>query len=200
MKEHCIITISRQYGSGGRQIGRALAEKRNIAYYDKEIMEQTAIDLGLAPDFFQDDNLTHAGLYSLGIGHGSWKHLSELSLNAAMLERACALVENIADKEDAVIVGRCADWMLKERKNVLKVYVCAALPDRIARAVEYGIPEKKARHFIQETDARRAAFYEYNTSCRWGDPALFDLVIDTSKMSLEEAVDRIEEHIHKKEA
>jgi cytidylate kinase len=90
--------------------------------------------------------------------------------------------------------------MLKERNNVLKVYVCAALPDRIARAVEYGIPEKKARHFIQETDARRAAFYEYNTSCRWGDPALFDLVIDTSKMSLEEAVDRIEEHIHKKEA
>ena len=185
MKKHVIITISRKYGSYGREIGRQLAEYLDIGYYDKEIMEMIAKEVGISPDFFTDENLNGEGFYSLS------KHLrfgvtslSELSMNAAVFDKAKEMIKDIAKRENAVIVGRCANYILENDSDCISVYCYSDEEDRFKRVVEeYKIPEKDAKKKITEMDQKRASFYEYHTQKKWGNPQDFDIAINTSRVS-----------------
>lgn len=189
MEKKPVITVSRQFGSCGREIGRQTAEMLDIGYYDKEIMERIACDMQISPDFFQDDNLNQMGIYQVGYSGFGIGRLTSLSVNADLVKRAASLIQEIAKRESAVFVGRCADFFLQDHPGLITVYICSDLKDRIERVKqEFQLSEKKARRLIQDMDQRRGAFHEFVTGRPFGDLGRFDLVINTSHMSIEEAV------------
>lgn len=193
MKKTITITISRQFGSNGREIGRKLAEYLDIGYYNKEIMEKIAKDMGVSSDFFNEDNQNEEGLYSISNrklrGFGS---IAELSVNSQAFDRATDLICGIAKRESSVIVGRCADYILKDNPDTISVFCFSNLEERIRFSInEYNVPVKQAKKIVQEKDTKRARFYEFHTNQKWGDAKNYTLLINTSKMSTDEVVETI---------
>ncbi len=175
-----IITISRQFGSNGQEIGRQLAEYLDIGYYNKEIMRKIAADLHIDPKFFSEGNRNESGLYAVS-GFTSWSKMTELSINSQIFEKASTFIQEIAKRESAVIVGRCADYILKENEDCISVFCYSDLEDRIRWSIdEYHASVKKARKIVLEQDQKRANFYEFYTNRHWGDAKNYDLMINTS--------------------
>ena len=193
MKKTITITISRQFGSNGREIGRKLAEYLDIGYYNKEIMEKIAKDMGVSSDFFNEDNQNEDGLYSISNRKlRSFGSIAELSVNSQVFERATDLICGIAQRESSVIVGRCADYILKDNPDTISVFCFSDLEERIRFSInEYDVPAKQAKKIVQEKDMKRARFYEYHTNQKWGDAKNYSLLINTSKMSTDEVVEII---------
>ena len=193
MKKTITITISRQFGSNGREIGRKLAEYLDIGYYNKEIMEKIAKDMGVSSDFFNEDNQNEDGLYSISNRKlRSFGSIAELSVNSQVFERATDLICGIAQRESSVIVGRCADYILKDNPDTISVFCFSDLEERIRFSInEYDVPAKKAKKIVQEKDMKRARFYEFHTNQKWGDAKNYSLLINTSKMSTDEVVEII---------
>lgn len=193
MKKTITITISRQFGSNGREIGRKLAEYLDIGYYNKEIMEKIAKDMGVSSDFFNEDNQNEDGLYSISNRKlRSFGSIAELSVNSQVFERATDLICGIAQRESSVIVGRCADYILKDNPDTISVFCFSDLEERIRFSIsEYDVPAKKAKKIVQEKDMKRARFYEFHTNQKWGDAKNYSLLINTSKMSTDEVVETI---------
>ncbi|MCI6378919.1 MULTISPECIES: AAA family ATPase [Faecalicoccus] len=188
MNKHVIITISRQFGSNGREIGRQLAEYLDIGYYNKEIMELIANDFGINPDFFREENRNEQGLFSVA-GRHKISAITELSINSEVYEKACELIQGISQRESAVIVGRCADYILKDHPNTIKLFIYSDLETRINWSIsEYKVPARKARKFVHDKDERRAGFYEFYTGQKWGASSNYDMMINTSYMNREEIV------------
>lgn len=186
-----IITISRQFGSNGQEIGRQLAEYLDIGYYNKEIMRKIAADLHIDPKFFSEGNRNESGLYAVS-GFTSWSKMTELSINSQIFEKASTFIQEIAKRESAVIVGRCADYILKENEDCISVFCYSDLEDRIRWSIdEYHAPVKKARKIVLEQDQKRANFYEFYTNRHWGDAKNYDLMINTSRLSTKEVVELI---------
>lgn len=193
MKKTITITISRQFGSNGREIGRKLAEYLDIGYYNKEIMEKVAKDMGVSSDFFNEDNQNEDGLYSISNRKlRSFGSIAELSVNSQVFERATDLICGIAQRESSVIVGRCADYILKDNPDTISVFCFSDLEERIRFSInEYNVPAKQAKKIVQEKDMKRARFYEFHTNQKWGDAKNYSLLINTSKMSTDEVVETI---------
>lgn len=193
MKKTITITISRQFGSNGREIGRKLAEYLDIGYYNKEIMEKIAKDMGVSSDFFNEDNQNEDGLYSISNRKlRSFGSIAELSVNSQVFERATDLICGIAQRESSVIVGRCADYILKDNPDTISVFCFSDFEERIRFSInEYDVPAKKAKKIVQEKDMKRARFYEFHTNQKWGDAKNYSLLINTSKMSTDEVVETI---------
>lgn len=193
MKKTITITISRQFGSNGREIGRKLAEYLDIGYYNKEIMEKVAKDMGVSSDFFNEDNQNEDGLYSISNRKlRSFGSIAELSVNSQVFERATDLICGIAQRESSVIVGRCADYILKDNPDTISVFCFSNLEERIRFSInEYDVPAKQAKKIVQEKDMKRARFYEFHTNQKWGDAKNYSLLINTSKMSTDEVVEII---------
>lgn len=189
MKKTITITISRQFGSNGREIGRKLAEYLDIGYYNKEIMEKIAKDMGVSSDFFNEDNQNEDGLYSISNRKlRSFGSIAELSVNSQVFERATDLICGIAQRESSVIVGRCADYILKDIKNCTSVYLYADREFRKNRVKEiYG----SNAEIMDKEEKNRADYYNYYTGNRWGDINNYYFAINTSKVSFEEAADLI---------
>lgn len=188
MNKNVIITISRQFGSNGREIGRQLAEYLDIGYYNKEIMELIANDFGINPDFFREENRNEQGLFSVA-GRHKISAITELSINSEVYEKACELIQGISQRESAVIVGRCADYILKDHPNTIKLFIYSDLETRINWSIsEYKVPARKARKFVHDKDERRAGFYEFYTGQKWGASSNYDMMINTSYMNTEEIV------------
>lgn len=193
MKKTITITISRQFGSNGREIGRKLAEYLDIGYYNKEIMERIAKDMGVSSDFFNEDNQNEDGLYSVSNRKlMRFASIAELSVNSQVFERATDLICGIAQRESSVIVGRCADYILKDNPDTISVFCFSDLEERIRFSInEYDVPAKQAKKIVQEKDMKRARFYEFHTNQKWGDAKNYSLLINTSKMSTDEVVETI---------
>lgn len=193
MKKTITITISRQFGSNGREIGRKMAEYLDIGYYNKEIMEKIAKDMGVSSDFFNEDNQNEDGLYSISNRKlRSFGSIAELSVNSQVFERATDLICGIAQRESSVIVGRCADYILKDNPDTISVFCFSDLEERIRFSInEYDVPAKQAKKIVQEKDMKRARFYEFHTNQKWGDAKNYSLLINTSKMSTDEVVEII---------
>lgn len=192
MHNNVIITISRQYGSNGKEIGRKLAEYLDIGYYNKEIMEKIAIDMGIDPHFFSGTDKNDLGLYTLPEGHGSFSTMAELSVNSKVYEMAESFIKGISERESAVIVGRCADYILRENKKCISVFFYSDIEDRVRWSIkEYHVPEKKAHKLVLEKDKQRAGFYEFYTNQHWGQARNYDIMINTSKMKEEEIIEML---------
>lgn len=206
MANNTIITIGRQYGSGGHDIGKRLAEELNVPFYDKALLERAAKDSGLCQEIFEnhDEKPTNSFLYSLvmdtySLGYTT-SSFSEMPLNHKIFLAQFDAIKNIAKEGPCVIVGRCADYALAEFPNVVNVFLHADLQDRIVRiARRHDLTDAKAKDLIIKTDKRRASYYNYYTSKKWGDAAGYDLSLNTATLGIDGTIHMIREFVAYKE-
>ena len=206
MANNTIITIGRQYGSGGHDIGKQLAEELNVPFYDKALLERAAKDSGLCQEIFEnhDEKPTNSFLYSLvmdtySLGYTT-SSFSEMPLNHKIFLAQFDAIKNIAKEGPCVIVGRCADYALAEFPNGVNVFLHADLQDRIVRiARRHDLTDAKAKDLIIKTDKRRASYYNYYTSKKWGDAAGYDLSLNTATLGIDGTIHMIREFVAYKE-
>ena len=201
-----IITIGRQLGSGGRQIGKELAEKLGYKFYDKDIIAEIAKENGLNAALFDgiDEKPTNSFLYALVMGVQSGKGLyyqyNDI-LNGDNIFRIQAdIIKGIAKEGDCVIVGRCADYILRNSENITKIFLYADNSYRIKTLIERnGVSEKEASSAIAKADKRRANFYNFYTNQSWGHVENYDITLNTATLSRDAAVDVLLRYIDMKE-
>lgn len=200
-----IITIGRQFGSGGRAIGESLAKKLGIAFYDKELISLAAKESGIDPDIFDsvDEKAANSLLYSLSMGlynFGSgFSAMGDLPVNDRLYLLQHKIIKEIADKESCVIVGRCADYILRDNPACVNIFIYADMEFRKRESVKkHGIDEARAEHIINKTDKSRANYYSFYSGQKWGMAENYDLCINSSKLSEENIVDLIIDYINKK--
>ncbi len=194
-----IITIGREYGSGGRTIGKKVAEILGCDYYDRELIDEAAKESGLSAEFIEktEQSLSGSFLYNLAMGNSySYGMLSPAGTNVLPLTMQVFLAQQQAvlkfAEKPCVIVGRCADYILRERDDVLKVFVYSTEEKRMERAIkEYGLDTKKAREQIIRSDKSRARHYSTFTDWDWADRSHYDLMINSGIMGIDAAADLI---------
>ena len=198
-----IITIGRQFGSGGRAIGEKLAEKLGVPFYDKELISLAAKESGISPDVFSevDEKAANSLLYSLSMGMYSFgsgfSAMGDLPVNDKLYILQHKIIRKIAEEGSCVIVGRCADYVLRDRDDCVNVFFYANMEFRKQEAVKkHGIDEARAEHIISKTDKNRANYYSFYSGQKWGMTENYDLCIDSSKLSEDKIVDLIIEYIH----
>ncbi len=186
-----IITISRQFGSGGRTIGKEVAEKLGIPLYDKELIEQIAEESGLAKEYVEEHGeSTDAGGWFLGAFARDYNGYSNQD---KIWFAQCRVIRQLAAEGPCVIVGRCADYILSnEDADLLKVFIHADFDTRAQRIVEvYGESSESPDKRLREKDKRRAAYYEIYTDQKYGEAMNFDLCLDSGTLGLEKCVELI---------
>lgn len=190
-----IITISREFGSGGRLIGKRLAEKLDIPYYDKELLDRIAEESGFCKEMMEDAEMRakNSFLYSLASAMGTGEAGPEsLSLNERFFLAQFDTVRSIAEEGSCVIVGRCADYVLRGMPETTNVFIYAEEEDKIKRAVqEYGVPADSVKKMMKDTDKARANYYAYHTGRKWGEHVNYNLSIDSGYIEIEDIVDLI---------
>lgn len=193
--EKKIITISREFGSGGRTVGRLVAQKLGIPFYDKELVDQVALESGFAPKFVEEH-----GEHSPGTSFLSYAFASQgvpgvmngLSTADFLWSIQCSVILQIADQGPCVIVGRNADYILKDREDVLHAFIHADVPFRADRIVRlYGESEKKPEARLQEKDKRRKVNYQHYTGRDWGDVRNYDICLNSGNIGVEACADLI---------
>lgn len=198
-----IITISRQYASGGRIIGEKLAAALGIPFYDNEIITRAARESGFAEEAFHaaETKATNSFLYSIAMGMGSFGGNHEggytsLSLDDRIYLAQTDVIRKVAEEGPCVIVGRCADYILKEMDNVVNVFVCADMDFRTDRAVNvYGMDAHKIHDSIRKIDKRRANYYNYHSCEQWGRAQNYHLCINSGAIGIENAVECIKAYV-----
>lgn len=171
-----IITISREYGSGGREIGKKLAEKLNIPFYDKSVSEFTAIKSGFPKSTVENVEDKTPSVFT----YGMYSYTNMPPIHDEVFFAQCQVIKNIADKGPCVIVGRCADYVLKDRANVLNIFIHAPLEARIKRVTSlYSVPEDEAKKTILKNDKARAKYHDHYASMKWGKAQNYHLTINT---------------------
>ena len=195
-----IITIARQYGSGGRDIGLKLSEKLGIPFYDKELITMSAEKSGMSHQALSDadEKAANSLLYTLAVG-SSMIHSSmpqNVPINDKLFLIQCEVIHELADKGPCIIVGRSGDYVLSSYKNCVRTFIYADFEDRVKRISERnGIDESKARERVMKTDKRRANYYNYYTGQKWGKTENYDLAVSTSKIGVDGAVEMIADYI-----
>lgn len=188
--EKKIITISREFGSGGRTIGRMVADELGIPFYDKELVDQIALESGFAPKFVEEhgEHSPSGGLFSYAFApQGVPGVMNGLSTADFLWNIQCNVILQIADKGPCVIVGRNADYILKDHPDALHVYVFADVPYRADRIVRlYGDSEKKPEARLAEKDKRRRVNYQHYTGRTWGQAQNYDICLDTGVLGIEQ--------------
>lgn len=205
-----IITISREYGSGGRLIGKLVAESLGYDFYDKEIIDMAAQESGLSPDFIKktEQNLSSGFLYNLLLGSSysgtangapSINGTQMLPLADQVFNAERKVILDLAKKGNCVIVGRCADYILNtsdeiDSKSLLNVFIYGNLEEKLKRIENlYKEPEQAAKKTIQQIDKRRANHYNTFTEATWGDRKNYDIMINSSTAGIEETARLISE-------
>ena len=203
MKTNTIITIGRQYGSAGREIGYKIAEDFGIKLYDKEMLARAAKESGICEEIFEthDEKPTNSFLYSLvmdtySMGYAGSAY-NDMPLNHKVFLAQFDTIKKIADEGPCILVGRCADYALESYDNVVSVFIHADLEARISRI--YDLPANKAKDRIVKTDKKRASYYNYYTNKRWGDADSYELCLNSSKLGIEGTAKAIEEYVLFKE-
>ncbi len=198
MDEKYIITIGRQLGSGGRQIGEKLASRLGISFYDKELILIASQESGLGKELFEqaDEKTSYsvfAGLLGLDGPPGAGIYTGSYLSNEMLFKIQSDVIRELAGKQSCVFVGRCADYVLKDLPRCLNVFISADTEDRVKRIAEIQqIPEKKARDIIEKTDKKRAGYYNYYSNKIWGAAESYHLCINSSVLGIEETVSFIQ--------
>ena len=184
-----VITLTREYGSGGRYIGKLVAQKLGIKLYDKEFIIEVAEKTGLSEQYIKENEQKRNSLDILNNGY-----YSDLSNSDELFVKESQLIKEVSDREPCIIVGRCADQILKDNKNVLKVFIYSDMKNKIDRAVKYyGMDKKKAEKEIIRIDKLRENHYKYYTDKKWKDFSNYDICINSDKVGVEKAADLIVE-------
>lgn len=187
MSNNLIITIGRQYGSGGHEIARELSELMGIKMYDKELIEKSAIKSGIAPEILHmyDEHPTNSLLYSMSVGvnpfSASVTGIHYEPIGDRVFKAQADIIRHIAEEESCIFVGRCANSILKDRANVLSVFIHADLEQRITRICEFeNISRAKASDIIKKADKRRAGYCSQFADMKWGVATNYDLCINSA--------------------
>ena len=189
-----IITIGREFGSGGRELGRRLAEELGLEYYAREILTQIAKHTSMAEEYIQNvvERQPHS-LLPITIGR-SFAYVEDYAFKQAqaVYQAQSKIIRELAEKSDCVIIGRCADYILRDQKP-LRIFVYADLESRIARCMDRrsegeDLTEKELKKQIQAMDKNRARYYEFYTGTKWGDKLNYDLCINTTGTVIKEIV------------
>ena len=177
-----IITISREFGSGGRFIGEEVAKKLGIVYYDKNIIGQIAEKSGLAPEYIQENAelSPKKGLFAYAF---SGRDITGKSVEDMVYEAQRNIILELAEKEPCVIIGRNADYILKDRDDVLNVFIHGDMPEKIKRITGlYNVKEKEAVKMMADTDKRRRTNYNFYTDQNWGKASNYTLCLNSSQL------------------
>lgn len=190
--EKRIITISREFGSGGRTIGRRVAEELGIPFYDKELVEQIALESGFAPKFVEENGEHSPGLSRLSYAfapQGVPGVMNGLSTADFLWNIQCGVILQLADKGPCVIVGRNADYILKDRPDVMDVFIHAETPFKAERIVRlYGESEKSPEQRLAEKDKRRRVNYQHYTGRTWGAAQNYEMCLCSSMLGIDQCV------------
>ncbi len=204
MNNKYVITIGRQFGSGGRAIGQKLSQKLSIPFYDKELISFAAKESGISPEIFKDVDETAANslLYSISMGLYNFNGplaMGDLPVNDKLYILQHQIIKELAAKGPCVFVGRCADYVLKDNPHCINIFIHADIEYRKKRAVVvHNIEERRAEAIINKTDKTRANYYSFYSGQKWGQISNYDLCIDSSKLSDDEIVDLICAYINLK--
>lgn len=196
-----IITVGRQFGSNGREIGRKIAERLEIPFYDKELLSKAAKASGLSENLLKnlDEKPNKSFLYNLvmdpyNYGYSTTGYHTNLSQQA--FQATYDTVKNIAEEGPCVIVGRCADYALRHNDNLLRTFIFAPIEERVKTiASRFKINEDKAKILITKEDKGRAAYYNYYTSQKWGALESYDFFVNSSLLSIDDTVEYMVNYI-----
>ncbi len=187
VKKHVVITVSREYGSGGRYVGRLIADKLGIKFYDKEIITKLAEATGLSEEYIENNEQKRDA--SAILNNGFYMGLDNAD---ELFVKETELIKELAAKDSCVIIGRCADFILKDEKNVIKVFVYSGMEDKIKRATQiYGYEEDKAKKEIERIDKLRANHYKHYTDKDWKDFSNYDICINSDLLGVEKSAEVI---------
>lgn len=189
-----IITISREFGSGGHSIGKLVAEKLGYHFYGRELIEKVAELSGFSTDFIEESGEYASAKSSLlfSLATAGQYESSGLSMHDRLYLIQTKVIEDIAAEGNCVIVGRCADFILRDYKDCLHVFIYADMESRAKRIVErYGETDKSPRKRLEDKDQKRKVYYKNYTGRNWGEPHNYNLCLDSSKLGIEACADLI---------
>ena len=204
MKRKIILTIGRQFGSGGRAIGKLLAEKLEIKYYDRELLALASEESGLCHEMFEraDEKVPKGLVYAFSAGFsnmGIYTPHSDVLSNERLFQLQSDAILKLAENEPAVIVGRCADYILRNHPDCFSVFIHANQEFRVKNVVRMmKISENEALEMIRKTDKSRAAYFNYYTDKLWGYASSYNLTVDASFFGIEETVSLIVGYVEQK--
>jgi len=198
MDKHYCICIGRKFCSGGRNVAAIVAEKLGIKVYDRDLLKKAAQNTGFSEKFFDeaDEEKTRKGLRSLFMNHlSSINGLSNNYLsNESIFNMQSEAIRKIHEQENCVFIGRCADYVLRDSDRLLNVFIAASADDRVARVMRHageGMTESKALSLIEDIDRKRSSYYNYFTGKTWGDPAVYDICLNSTTLGYEKCADII---------
>lgn len=193
-KKQVVITLAREYGSGGRYIGKLVDEKLGITLYDKDFILNVAEKTGFSTEYIESNEQKREAFANLNNGY-----YSGLSNSDELFIKESELIKKIASENSCVIVGRCADFILRDNRNVIKVFVYSDMESKIKRATDiYGLDKNKAEKEINRINKLRANHYKYYTEKEWGNPINYDICINSDSIGVEKTVDLICEMVKEK--
>ena len=194
----CIITVGRQFGSGGGEIARKVASILGLPCYDKELIVKAAEKSGISRDVLEsvDERATNSFLYSLAMssynGQIATMTGNEMVMSDRLFTIQSEVIRNISKEGGCVIIGRCADDILSEYDPLLRVFVDAPMEERVSRiAKQHSLNEASAKALIKKTDKKRAAYYNFYTGKSWGVPENYDLCVETARFGIDKAAEII---------
>ena len=207
MKTNTIITIGREFGSAGREIGYKVAEAFDIKLYDKEMLARAAKESGICEEIFEthDEKPTNSFLYSLvmdtySMGY-SGNTYTDMPINHKVFLAQFDAIKKIADEGPCILVGRCADYALESYKNVVSVFIHADVEARIRRIARiYDLTDAKAKDMIIKTDKKRSSYYNYYTNKKWSDAESYELCLTSSELGIEGTAKAIIDYVKLKES
>lgn len=197
MSKNYIITIGREYGSGGFEIGKKLAEQLGIKFYDKNLIDEVAKKSGIHPDVVNKADERPSNPLLNPFFNPVYENGT---LNDRVFWAQSDVIREIADKESCVIIGRCADYILDDHDNVLRIFIQAPYEDRVQRVKEKYLIElpEEAKREVKKTDKQRRSYYEFYTDNKWGGRKGQDLIINSSVLGIDGTVDFIKALVERK--
>jgi cytidylate kinase len=194
MNHKIILTIGRQFGSGGREIGKKLADIFQIGYYDKELIFLAAKESGLCPEVFEkaDEKASSAIGHAFSVGFSPmafYLPYNDILSNERLFQLQSDTIRNLAENESCVLVGRCADYILRDNPNCFSIFIHSKVEQRIQNIVKrQTVTEQEAKELIAKTDKSRSAYYNYYTNKEWGHASSYNISIDSSVLGTDETV------------
>lgn len=187
MRKYRIVTIERQFASGGRQVGSMVAEWLGIPFYNEEILQMAASRLNIPADYVQhaEEAASSSLMYALSMMRTAGGFNMDLQLADKLFYEESAIIQDLAQRESCVIVGRCAGSVLCDRRDCLHVFIYADEGARVKRAIEeYGIPKKDARTVLTKNDKRRTGFHNAHSAKRWASMETYDLCLNSGTLGV----------------
>ena len=198
-KDKVVISIGRQYGSGGREIGRRLAEIFNIKFYDKELITLAAKQSCFSEDVLKENDEKHNGSFLYSLVMGTYTGGDNLPLNHKLFLAQFDTIKKLAEEESCVIIGRCADYALEYNPNCVKAFIRADIDTRIKRAInEYGVNPETVEEKIKKIDKQRENYYNFYTGKKWGNMENYDITLNSAFTGIDGAIKVIEDLVRNK--